>query len=538
MNNGHPKTEPKIVVFCCNWCSYAGADTAGVNRIQYSSRVRVIRTMCSGRIHPAFVLRAFTRGADAVLITGCHLGDCHYISGNERAIENFEIIKQLTSLLGIDEERIGLEWISAAEGPRFGQVMDEFVARVSKLGVLPQPLASLPEEPATVDLELQPKDFGTYLCYECGKCTAVCPVAEVREEFSPRQAVRGHAVSNNGHHPEDNCLTCGLCDYRCPQDVSISSFMASERARHMTPEEWGMRPHGGIFQAIGSLMSRNELRVKRLDWLPDDARTNPESDMLLYVGCAPFHDAFFQDLKVKNLDTVRAALKILNYLKIEPALLEDERCCGHDFFWGGDLETFKRLALLNAERIAQTKAKRIVFTCPECLYAYQELYTKVGIKINVEMMTIAQVIAEHAHELPLEDTAEIVTIQDPCRLSRHLEDTESIRNALTAVPGLGVKEMAHNGKTSICCAGNWVNCDAATKQLQSKRLNEALATGAQVLATACPKCEIHLKCALKGNDGVQLEVKDVAVIVAEALGQVRVAEVASRVKESSHHPPQ
>ncbi|MBU0690282.1 hydrogenase iron-sulfur subunit [bacterium] len=517
MNNGHLKTEPKIVVFACNWCSYAGADTAGVNRVQYSSRVRVIRTMCSGRIHPAFVLRAFARGADAVLITGCHLGDCHYISGNERAIENFDIIKQLTALLGIEEERIGLEWISAAEGPRFGQVMDEFVARVTKLGMLPQPLASLPEELASINLELQPKDFGTLLCYECGKCTAVCPVAEVREEFSPRQAVRGHAVSANGHHPEDNCLTCGLCDYRCPQDVSISSFMAAERAKHMTPEEWGMRPHGGIFQAIGSLMTRDELRVQRTNWIPEDARTNPESDTLLYVGCAPFHDAFFQDLKVKNLKTVKGALKILNHLGIEPAVLDDERCCGHDFFWGGDLETFKRLAFLNVQRIAATKAKRIVFTCPECLYAYKELYAKVGIKIDAELVPVSQVIAEHADELKLEPVAEILTIQDPCRLSRHLGDTESLRDALAAVPGLSVKEMAHSGKTSICCAGNWVNCDAATKQLQSIRLREATATGAKVLATACPKCEIHLKCALKGNEEIQLEIRDITAIIADAL---------------------
>ena len=524
MNNGKLKTEPKIVVFCCNWCSYAGADTAGVNRVQYSPQVRVIRTMCSGRIHPAFVLRAFARGADAVLITGCHLGDCHYISGNERAIENFEIIKQLTSLLGIDEQRIGLEWISAAEGPRFGKVMDEFVERVSKLGIMPQPIVDLPEAIATAKLDLEAKSFGTYLCYECGKCTGVCPVAEVRDEFSPRQAVRGHAVSSNGHNPADNCLTCGLCDYRCPQDVSISSFMAAERAKDLTPDEWGMRPHGGIFQALGSLMTRGDMKVNRTSWIPEEARINLESDTLLYVGCAPFHDAFFQDLKVENLETVKSALKILNHLDIEPAILDDERCCGHDFFWGGDLETFKKLAFLNAERIAATNAKRIVFTCPECLYAYKELYTKVGIKIDAEMVTISQVIAEHADRLSLESAVETVTIQDPCRLSRHLEDTESIREALATVPKLNVKEMAHSRQTSICCAGNWVNCDAATKKLQTKRLQEAAATGATILATACPKCEIHLKCALKGNEEVKLEVRDITRMVADAL-PVKVEEV-------------
>lgn len=130
--------EPRIVLFACNWCSYAGADTAGISRIQYSPHFRVIRTMCSGRVHPSFVIKAFRLGADGVLITGCHFGDCHYIFGNHKAVEKFETTKKLVKLLGLEEGRIGLEWISAAEGVRFGQVMDEFVERVKKLG--PSPL--------------------------------------------------------------------------------------------------------------------------------------------------------------------------------------------------------------------------------------------------------------------------------------------------------------------------------------------------------------------------------------------------------------
>ena len=129
---------PRIVVFACNWCSYAGADNAGINRIQYSPNFRVIRTMCSGRVHPSFVVKAFRLGADGVLVTGCHFGDCHYIFGNYKAVEKFETTKNLTKLLGIEEGRIGLEWISAAEGVRFGKVIDEFVEQVKKLG--PSPL--------------------------------------------------------------------------------------------------------------------------------------------------------------------------------------------------------------------------------------------------------------------------------------------------------------------------------------------------------------------------------------------------------------
>jgi len=129
--------EPQIIVFACNWCSYAGADTAGVSRIQHQPNFRMIRVMCSGRIQPAFVLRAFEKGADGVLVSGCHFGDCHYIFGNERAVEQFDKTKNMCKLIGIEEGRIRLEWISAAEGARFASVINEFTDQVRALGPIP-----------------------------------------------------------------------------------------------------------------------------------------------------------------------------------------------------------------------------------------------------------------------------------------------------------------------------------------------------------------------------------------------------------------
>jgi F420-non-reducing hydrogenase iron-sulfur subunit len=129
---------PNIVAFACNWCSYAGADTAGVNRVQYSPHFRVIRTMCSGRVAPAMVLKALQLGADGVLVSGCHFGDCHYIFGNYKAVEQFDKTKALVKTLGLEEGRIRLEWVSAAEGPRWGKVIDEFVEQIKALG--PSPL--------------------------------------------------------------------------------------------------------------------------------------------------------------------------------------------------------------------------------------------------------------------------------------------------------------------------------------------------------------------------------------------------------------
>ncbi len=132
-----PNGDPRIVVFACNWCSYAGADTAGVSRIQHQPHFRIIRVMCSGRVQPSFVLRAFEKGADGVLVSGCHFGDCHYISGNERAVEQYEITRQLVRMLGLEEGRLRLEWISAAEGSRFAQVINEFTDQVRALGQSP-----------------------------------------------------------------------------------------------------------------------------------------------------------------------------------------------------------------------------------------------------------------------------------------------------------------------------------------------------------------------------------------------------------------
>jgi F420-non-reducing hydrogenase iron-sulfur subunit len=126
--------EPKIVAFLCNWCSYAGADLAGVSRFQYPPSIKVIRVMCSGRVDPIFVLKALVSNADGVLVCGCHPGDCHYIGGNYRAEDRIKISKELLALLGIAPERLRLEWVSAAEGQKFAQVVTEFTEQLKDIG--------------------------------------------------------------------------------------------------------------------------------------------------------------------------------------------------------------------------------------------------------------------------------------------------------------------------------------------------------------------------------------------------------------------
>jgi F420-non-reducing hydrogenase iron-sulfur subunit len=129
--------EPKILAFCCNWCSYTGADLAGVSRLQYPPNIRIIRVMCSGMVHPNLVINALTKGADGVIVCGCHPGDCHYIDGNLKTEKRADAIALMLEDFGLEDERFRLEWVSASEGPKFAQVMKEMVETIKELGPSP-----------------------------------------------------------------------------------------------------------------------------------------------------------------------------------------------------------------------------------------------------------------------------------------------------------------------------------------------------------------------------------------------------------------
>ena len=131
---------PRILVFTCNWCSYAGADLAGTSRLQYPANARIIRTMCSGRIEPTFVLEALRDGADGVIVTGCHPGDCHYVKGNFRAEKRFHFLKMALKQLGVEEDRVRLAWISAGEGEKFSLLIKDMTDKVRELGPTPSTL--------------------------------------------------------------------------------------------------------------------------------------------------------------------------------------------------------------------------------------------------------------------------------------------------------------------------------------------------------------------------------------------------------------
>ena len=143
MSNG--QFNPKIVGFLCTWCSYTGADLAGTSRIKYPQNVTVIRTMCSGRVDPKFVLKAFASGADGVIVMGCHPGDCHYVSGNYKTMARIPLLRNMIKEFGIEPERLELQWVSAAEGDRFAEVITGFVEKIKEMGPLSIPGQIVPD---------------------------------------------------------------------------------------------------------------------------------------------------------------------------------------------------------------------------------------------------------------------------------------------------------------------------------------------------------------------------------------------------------
>ncbi|NWF77729.1 MAG: hydrogenase iron-sulfur subunit [Chloroflexi bacterium] len=126
--------QPKVIGFLCNWCSYAGADMAGTSRMCYPQNIRIIRVPCSGRVDPLFVLKCFQRGADGVLVSGCHPGDCHYTEGNYHTRRRFALLREFLDYLGIEKERLRVEWVSASEGQRFAELVADFTTELARLG--------------------------------------------------------------------------------------------------------------------------------------------------------------------------------------------------------------------------------------------------------------------------------------------------------------------------------------------------------------------------------------------------------------------
>jgi Fe-S oxidoreductase len=271
------------------------------------------------------------------------------------------------------------------------------------------------------------------------------------------------------------------------------------------------------------LMANPAINQRRLEWLSGEYRTSDQSNVLFFVGCAPYFEHIF-DFEAKTVDIARDSLKVLNFFGIEPRLLPNEKCCGHDLLWTGDLDTFERLAEQNAAMIREAEVSKIIFSCPECYRTFKKDYSDY-VDIDCELQHISEFVAERiGQDGALRQIKKRVTYHDPCRLGRHLGIYEPPRRVLQAIPGIELVEMEQNREESLCCGTSaFTNCGAGSKQILAERLLEAKATGAETMVTTCPKCQIHFQCAMvsKGEEkgaNIEIEVTNLVNLVARALG--------------------
>jgi len=283
-------------------------------------------------------------------------------------------------------------------------------------------------------------------------------------------------------------------------------------------------PHGGALQSLMRMMAGGGTQQNRLAWLGDDLKTEPKQGEVFYwTGCVAYYDAFFPELELATLNAARAAIRLMNHTGVTPVVSAEERCCGHDLLWNGDRENFDMLARHNVRLVEESGCETLVTSCAECLRTFRIDYQPFFKGKPPKIVHITEYLADVAQKLPLRNAGDRkVTFQDPCRLGRHLGVYDPPREFLAGVPGIELVEMRHTRTGATCCAGGtWSNCDRFAKRIQVERLREAKATGAEVLVTACPKCQIHLKCAMKDpnlKQDIEIDVKDVVELMAEAVG--------------------
>lgn len=374
---------------------------------------------------------------------------------------------------------------------------------------------------------------GVLRCLECGKCTAICPIARFDGGFSPR-VTAGRALAR---HDEAllrderlwTCINCLQCNGVCPAGVDYSALTTAVRVAARRRGQAALCTHGEAIHVWMRMMTRPGLKQNRLDWLPEGSQyqiadapgpaagQSPQPSTLYFVGCAPHYDALFAPLHVSGQAAAASSIRLLNALGVQPVLLADERCCGHDLLWEGDIEGFRRLARLNASLIRASGAQRIVSSCPECVRALKVDYAEQGVDLGIPVLHISELLAGWK---PARRglAGKAITFHDPCRLGRHLGIYDAPRQTIQAMGGR-VIEMRHTRRNATCCGTNgWTHCDAANKAIQMQRLREAQATGADYMVTACLKCQIHFRCALMDErlrDEIQIEMVDLVTLVSQ-----------------------
>ena len=376
-----------------------------------------------------------------------------------------------------------------------------------------------------LNLEQEIKDTKVRLCLDCGKCTVVCPVAQFDSEFNPRLIIQ-KSLRHKDCKVEDetiwSCLNCHMCYERCNYRVKFPEFISALRAEAVEQGAQVQCSHGGMLQSTMHMMAHEKIQQERLDWLPEDIVLTEQSDTRFFVGCTPYFDVIFKDLGINALEGTIGALRLLNRAEIPFNLLANERCCGRDLLLQGDREGFLALAKANMAEFNRHGVKRIITYCPECYECLKIEYPKAMGKNDIEIVNLFELIAPLLLEKKMDfnKLEKQVTYHDPCTLGRGFRIFDAPRQLLSSLPGLKLVEMENNRERSLCCGANpWAYCNSVNRQIQGQRLAQAEKAAAEILVTACPKCQIHLKCAQKNEDCqvAQVEIQDLASLVAKAL---------------------
>ena len=359
----------------------------------------------------------------------------------------------------------------------------------------------------------------TYYCLDCGVCTGSCPVAKVFPDFSPRQIIERSLYELEEPSDETiwSCLTCAQCSVRCPADIDFPEFVRLMRDKAHRSGYDGVPAHNGMLQTILAIQT-HDIRQDRTFWAKE-GKTVDRGDVFYFVGCRPFFDIVFRDIDAGSIKGAQNILKILNAGGVEPVISNDERCCGHDALWNGDEETFKKLAQLNLDLIRSSGAKEVVFSCPEGYHTFKRYYPEYFGELGFEPVHILDFLSERLREgsLQLEASDGTVTYHDPCRLGRLAGIFDAPREILASIPGIEFVEMPRSRENGVCCGtSGWMNCSSCSKEIQMQRLTEASQVGAGTLVTACPKCQIHFRCAKAAFD-LKIEIMDLYDLVAQCL---------------------
>ncbi|MBU2629705.1 MAG: hydrogenase iron-sulfur subunit, partial [Proteobacteria bacterium] len=494
------------------------------------AEINMIRIPCTGRISKALLFKAFEMGADGVALAGCAPGTCRYGSGTQNAQKNTQACRDILDIMGLGCDRMRLATFLPDETDQMHDFLTTFTSDLKAMGKSPIKGLSTEEKNTGDPKQSIAKiiaEYDAYACQDCGKCTSSCPLALSGKDFSPRAMVtaliEGDISSENIKENIWSCLTCGVCYNRCPSEVNFPELIQKVRA-HIPKDIIGQTrlTHGGFFQSLMRTMTHSQIRQKRWKTLPVDIKTDEKSKVLFHGGCSPYFDIFFKNHHgVNNSDILENSLKLLNFFDVIPAVLENERCCGHDLLWSGDRDNFLKLAVLNRDILNASGIEEMITTCPECYRTFAHDYPKNGIDLDFKVTHLYEFLEKEIDRaaVTFDGPKGTFTYQDSCRLNGLEEIKDLPRKLISRFAKDNFKEMQDIKDGALCCGNSaWTGCDAFSKAIQVKRIKQAKKTGSDFMITACPKCRIHLGCAMEdpfAGGELKMELVDLTNIIAK-----------------------